>query len=207
MFGLSIINSGKTRKDSAISVAIGNKTFVIYDCIIDNYRTGIYVHSGVIGLFLSAYNQITNGTCGIKVEADRFIISNIMFQLEGNLIKNNRYGVIIKESGSLIGINMMMYNTLENNRIGILLLRGKYNFIMQNNFIDNTIHSLFFRSTFTNLYLANYWDNWRGHRKPNKIFMPKYIFGTRGFLGVRLKPLKDLFPSRGIIEVINPFEF
>jgi len=107
--------------------------------------------------------------------------------VEENILESNSYGIEMYSCKR----NFLRRNTLKNNRFGIWFdMDSNMNKISSNNFIENNIHATFSIS-FRNLWLRNYWDNW-------KLPLPKPVFGfVYGFPWLnfdwmpRLKPYED----------------
>ena len=210
IFGFTIKNSGKEETDAAISVQPGYCSLYVINNIIDNNNIGIDIDRNAEGMISISYNTITNNTYGIKQNAKRFLYSSTLMFIDSNIIKDNKYGIYMKKSGyfSIVGIpifNMIFYNVFSNNTIGLFLNDCKRNLIAMNNFVDNSIQSIFFRSK-KNWYVINYWDNWRGISFGGVALTPKIIFGTRGIFGLLPLPALDIVPSPVPIEYLNPYE-
>jgi len=116
-----------------------------------------------------------------------------MYSCKKNLIEKNKIfnsahdGVSLWDSYG----NSLKRNIFKNNRRGVSLAIGSsMNKIFSNNFVENEMHAIFY-SSFHNLWLLNYWDNW-------KLPLPKPISGTFfGFPWIQfdwipcLKPYED----------------
>lgn len=199
----TITNSGKSETDSGISIKEGFVIAEIFYNIIDKNTNGIYLHPEVIGLSQVSSNTISNNTHGIIVKDYRLLSSSIVcMMIYFNTIKDNEYGIYLKNSGKFMGIipSMILINTFKNNEYGIYLENCKKVKILLNNFIENDKHATFSKST-KNLFIANYWDDWIGLKFRNYLPIPKFIFGTRGKLGFRLRPALDLLPLSIPIEL------
>ncbi|RLF39017.1 MAG: hypothetical protein DRN00_02880 [Thermoplasmata archaeon] len=86
--------------------------------------------------------------------------------VEENVLENNSFGIEMYSCKR----NLLKRNTLKNNECGILLeMHSNMNKIFDNNFVENNVHAIFSIS-FYNLWLRNYWDNW-------KLPLPKPVFG------------------------------
>ena len=86
--------------------------------------------------------------------------------VEENVLENNSFGIEMYSCKR----NLLKRNTLKNNECGILLeMHSNMNKIFDNNFVENNVHAIFSIS-FHNLWLRNYWDNW-------KLPLPKPVFG------------------------------
>ena len=82
-------------------------------------------------------------------------------------VGNKKFGVFLMDS---CDNNYIFKNTIEKNgEFGIYLDESSYNKIKKNNFIENN-NSAFFKNSFLNRWVKNYWDNFR--------ILPKPIFGN-----------------------------
>ncbi len=120
----------------------------------------------------------------IDVLTDWVNISEFTIQRGLHIIFSNNIiitGNHITDTDPLTGTGIMLiatsnitirFNTIHNNRFGLLILQCKNSIIEKNNFIDNRIH-VYFSFIFRNFWDSNYWDNWIG-------FGPKIIFGSFG---------------------------
>ena len=146
--------------------------------------------------------EINEGAQVILVECKRITIKNLNISntccaihlsfcnectVEENILERNSYGIEMYSCKR----NFLKRNTLKNNGLGIWLeMDSNMNKIFSNNFIENNIHATFSVS-FHNLWLRNYWDNW-------KLPLPKPVFGfVFGFPWIQFDFIPRAMPYRG----------
>jgi parallel beta-helix repeat protein len=107
-------------------------------------------------------NDISNNIDGIILES----LSKKNIIEKNDIISNKKYGIFMMDSCDK---NFIFSNTLEKNgEFGIYLHESSYNKIKKNTFIENN-NSAFFKNSFLNRWVKNYWNSFR--------ILPKPIFG------------------------------
>jgi parallel beta-helix repeat protein len=101
-----------------------------------------------------------------------FSCNNII--ITGNRITDTFFsmGIWLIATSNII----IRFNTIHNNRFGLVVVQCINSIIEKNNFIDNRIHA-YFSFIVRNFWDSNYWDNWIGIRQ-------KLIFGSLGLIGI-----------------------
>ncbi|MDG6218085.1 MAG: C25 family cysteine peptidase [Candidatus Thermoplasmatota archaeon] len=173
--GFTIKHCGNNPWNAGISIqpnrSLRYEPIIIENNIIkDNKNCGIYInvpHRLSSTPILIFNNEIIHNNFGIYVQQCDSK-ADIMF----NTLSGNNYGLYIVESkkDSILG------NTIENNYVGLFFNDVKRTDIVLNNFIDNTQHCQFTKTTLTR-FSSNYWDDWIGLRFNMCIPIPKMING------------------------------
>jgi hypothetical protein len=101
--------------------------------------------------------------------------------IHNNNISNNGNGYNF--NGGVMIQNCIKKVTIEHNTIksndknGINTIRSNFNRIIENNFFENEYNAYLEGLCFSNKWIGNYWDNWKG-------FGPKMIFGRLWYFGL-----------------------
>ena len=169
-----------------------------YSTIIDGLKKSEVIKNTdpVNHLTISGFT-IRNGIYGIGLYSCNGVI------IRDNIICNNRYAGIWLDNSE----NCLIYdNTIQENRFyniwlgyesnnntirdnsikrsytGVYIVCSYKNKIVNNNFIENSIHASF-KDTLDNQWDGNYWDDWIGLRFRFLKMLPKLIIGYfKGFL-------------------------
>ena len=139
------------------------------------------------------YNKISNSKYRSGIYLSQ---SNDNFIFYNNISKNRAEGITLERSS----FNILYKNNIEKNRIGLLIyLFSIGNVILCNNFIENKIRNAFFRNSFFNRWINNYWDTWIGLK--SKVFerFPKLIPGRFRILRPRIN--FDFCPAKKPFEI------
>lgn len=194
-------------KNNSVSHITGN--FVEYNASV-TIGVGMEIASSINNEIVG--NNITNvsfyGIYLLRCKNNR-LEDNIISNVEGKISADN---IIVIKMGCGIKIfrsyrNKIINNTLKNNgKIGLYLTHCFFNIIKDNKFIKKEkgiyFHA-FFRNAFLNIWLNNYWDNW-------KTRLPKPIFGFVFFLpwiNFDLMPDSKVFKLYNIKEIMIIAEF
>ncbi len=168
---------------------------------IDNSQSNIISNNVILvnnwGIFLNQSNKNTISDNLIFNELEWPIGTGIQLE-ESSFNKITRNSILQNEIGIFISLyskkNIVSYNIVMKNDIGIHIWGGKENIIFYNDLIDNNERNAFFVNwiflragikpllSFFNIWLRNYWDNWYS-------LTPKPIFGvTTIVLGYHIIP-------------------
>ncbi len=130
------------------------------------------VIEGHIDVVFTSWVNISEFT----IQSGLYIIDCNNIIITGNRITDDdpffSMGILLFYTSNII----IRFNTIRNNRFGLLLLDCKDSIIEKNNFIDNRIH-VYFSVIFRNFWDSNYWDRFTGNR-------PKIIFGCFVFIWI-----------------------
>ena len=126
---------------------------------LNNYSKAIFIQGSEGNVIVN--NNISNNKNGIVLEVS---CKNI---IERNKIKlNENFGILI--TNSCENNEIIRNSIIKNADFGIYLDESSSNKIKNNNFIENN-NSAFFKHSFLNRWVKNYWDSFR--------ILPKIIFG------------------------------
>jgi parallel beta-helix repeat protein len=132
-------------------------------------------HPYGIGISIDYYsydNRITD--CHIVCFWDGIAVTgySVGTSISGCDIAGNRVGMIVDSENTITKCNIY------DNEIG-LVVEGADNFIMENNFFDNTHNARSAgKNQWCNKTLGNFWDDWIGHKIKFLGFLPYRIKGT-----------------------------
>ena len=144
--------------------------------------SGFTIRNGIYGIGLYSCNNVViceNIICNNRY-AGVWLDSSIDCLICNNTIqKNNFYNIWLDyESNN----NTIRDNSIKASHIGINIVCSHKNKIVNNNFIENSIHASF-KDTSDNQWNGNYWDDWIGLKFVFLKMLPKVIIGHfRGFL-------------------------
>jgi parallel beta-helix repeat protein len=143
--------------------------------IIDNYMYNSYW----IDLYECDDITITNNTI-INGIWSIYLYSSDYCNITHNKISQGLFGIYLE---IVADDNTIMNNHINNCKRGIKLEgASNYNFIYQNNFVDNVVNAIVF-DCHVNIWSENYWDNWIGLWFNFPFFQnfPVFIFGFPRF--------------------------
>jgi hypothetical protein len=131
---------------------------------------------------------IQNGSAGILCQRDNIIISH-------NIIKNCGKGIKLDHVTHNI---IIKNNHIINNNIGVFLIGQKGlscestgNYIIKNNFIENTKNAEFGYMS-ANTVQSNYWDDWIGIKIKFLRFLPYNPYGFKDFIDLLIQSFFNL---------------
>lgn len=181
--GDSMISNNIIRNNGKYGVRICGEESIpfVESNIIEENMYGIFVESGIfIGLI--AQNEVYDNTIGMSISnmENQIIMVNIIESEESCLeIYDSEYSIV-------------MANEFKLAKKGVHLEETQSSIIALNNFFDNKI-SAGFKNAKGSVWLNNYWDHGRNY--------PKFIFGTRGKLGLFPWINIDMLPSKEPIPI------
>ena len=125
--------------------------------------------------------------------------------LKFNKMSHNYHGILLDYYSSS---NKIFYNHISNNiYCGVMCeFFSNKNLIKYNNLIENNKANAFFRKSFQNRWMSNYWHDWIGLEYRLLRFFPKLIFGilfekisTPHFLNFDCRPALKPYDIEGVI--------
>ncbi len=181
-----------TKIQDAIDDANNGDTVFVYN---GTYYENVWVDKSIWLIGEDKYNTIIDGCGGevtVGITADNvivngFTITNATFvdtisggircsgyyaNISGNIIRNNRNGVVFFEQFPLFKGSKIIRNNITSNKFGVFLIFCNFALIKENNFINNSWNAKFDTSLF-NRWDKNYWES---HAK---ILPIKIIFGVQ----------------------------
>ena len=192
--GFTIQHCGKNPWNAGISIqpkkSFKSLPIAIQDNIIQNNKNcGIYidVKTGLLSPTITIIeNEIIHNNFGMYIQNGA-----VQKEISLNSISGNNYGMYLINSKK----DAILANTIENNYIGLFLNDVRQEEIRFNNFIENTQHCQFTKTSQTT-FDSNYWDNWIGLRFNRHLPIPKLINGFHDRnLNIRSQFKIDFHPS------------
>lgn len=144
-------------------VKIESNSNLVYECIIQDCKEGVYLSSGTSANML-AENEIENSVMeGILLyeSSENTIVGNTITGCP----ENGEMGILLAESSDN---NTIYANTIEDNNNGIFISSSSNNMIYHNNFVNNTASSRIFGLCTGNQWHkgyptgGNYWSDHTG---------------------------------------------